>query len=166
MGKFGPGVVVLVRFPFSDLSASKLRPALVVARAGVSDWVLCQITSNAYGDPMSLAISQDSFAAGRPHARQLCSARQTLHSQRGHRSPIGRATFLGGPSRRCRGHRGATPRRGPISGPSNNGLHQTGRGGVALAFRRRPVVEARPAGEAGCWTDHRRAKHPAAMVTL
>ena len=64
MGRFGPGVVVLVRFPFSDLSASKLRPALVVARAGVSDWVLCQITSNAYGDPMSLAISQDSFAAG------------------------------------------------------------------------------------------------------
>jgi hypothetical protein len=33
---------------------------------------------------------------------------------------------------------------------SNNGLHQTGRGGVAFAFRRRPVVEARPAGEAQC----------------
>ena len=32
----------------------------------------------------------------------------------------------------------------------NNGLHQTGRGGVAFAFRRRPVVEARPAGAAGC----------------
>ena len=35
----------------------------------------------------------------------------------------------------------------------NNGLHQTGREGVAFAFRRRPVVEARPAGEAGCWTE-------------
>ena len=35
----------------------------------------------------------------------------------------------------------------------NNGLHQTGREGVAFAFRRRPVVEARPAGEARCWTD-------------
>ena len=34
--------------------------------------------------------------------------------------------------------------------PSNNGLHQTGRGGVAFAFRRRPVVEARPAGEPEC----------------
>ena len=30
----------------------------------------------------------------------------------------------------------------------NNGLHQTGRGGVAFASRRRPVIEARPAGEA------------------
>ena len=31
--------------------------------------------------------------------------------------------------------------------PYNNGLHQTGRGGVAAS---RPVVEARPAGEAEC----------------
>lgn len=64
MGKFGPGVVVLVRFPFSDLSASKLRPALVVARASVSDWVLCQITSNPYGDPRSVPLTKDSFAEG------------------------------------------------------------------------------------------------------
>ena len=64
MGKFGPGVVVLVRFPFSDLSASKLRPALVVANAGMADWVLCQITSNPYGDPLSVAITKDSFATG------------------------------------------------------------------------------------------------------
>ena len=31
---------------------------------------------------------------------------------------------------------------------SNNGLHQTGRGGAVAS---RPVVEARPAGEAECW---------------
>jgi len=37
--------------------------------------------------------------------------------------------------------------------PYNKGLHQTGRGGVAFAFRWRPVVEARPAGEAQCPTD-------------
>jgi len=40
-----------------------------------------------------------------------------------------------------------------ITARDNNGLHQTGRGGVAFAIRRRPVVEARPAGEAGCSTD-------------
>ena len=45
-----PGVVVLVRFPFSDLSSSKLRPAVVLAHAGGEDWVLCQVTSNPYGD--------------------------------------------------------------------------------------------------------------------
>jgi len=35
-----------------------------------------------------------------------------------------------------------------MTGASNNGLHQTGRGGVAAA---RPVVEARLAGEGRCW---------------
>ena len=34
----------------------------------------------------------------------------------------------------------------------NKALHQTGRGGVASFLRRRPVVEARPAGEGRCWT--------------
>jgi mRNA interferase MazF len=51
MGAVEPGVVVLVRFPFSDLSWSKLRPAVVLAHAGGVDWVLCQVTSNPYGDP-------------------------------------------------------------------------------------------------------------------
>jgi len=35
----------------------------------------------------------------------------------------------------------------PITAPSNNGLHQTRRGGAAAS---RPVVEARLAGEAEC----------------
>ena len=35
---------------------------------------------------------------------------------------------------------------------SNNALHLTRRGGVALALRRGPVVEARLAGERGCST--------------
>ena len=38
-----------------------------------------------------------------------------------------------------------------IKAMPNNGLHQTGRGGVAFRSMR-PVVEARPAGEAGCCT--------------
>ena len=44
------GSVVLVRFPFSDLSQTRLRPAVVLADAGRGDWVLCQVTSNAYSD--------------------------------------------------------------------------------------------------------------------
>jgi hypothetical protein len=34
MGAFAAGQVVLVHFPFSDLTASKLRPAVVLADAG------------------------------------------------------------------------------------------------------------------------------------
>ncbi len=37
------GSIVLVRFPFSDLSGEKLRPAFVVADVGRSDWILCQL---------------------------------------------------------------------------------------------------------------------------
>ena len=38
---------------------------------------------------------------------------------------------------------------------SNNALHQTGRGGAAGFLRSRPVVEARPAGEAECYPDRK-----------
>jgi mRNA interferase MazF len=58
------GSVVLVRFPFSDLSASKLRPAVVVAGVDRYDWILCQITSNAYADPCAVEITDLDFASG------------------------------------------------------------------------------------------------------
>ena len=58
------GAVVLVTFPFSDLSQSKLRPAVVLATAGNNDWVLCQITSNAYSDPHAIEITDNNFDSG------------------------------------------------------------------------------------------------------
>lgn len=36
------GTVVLVPFPFSDLSQAKLRPAVVLADVGRGDWVMCR----------------------------------------------------------------------------------------------------------------------------
>ena len=59
-----PGLVILVRFPFSDLSSSKLRPAVVLAHAGGVDWVLCQVTSNPYGDRDAIELTAGSFASG------------------------------------------------------------------------------------------------------
>lgn len=56
--------VVLIRFPFSDLTQSKLRPAVVLAFAGKGDWILCQITSKRYGDPKTIEISKDDFKTG------------------------------------------------------------------------------------------------------
>jgi mRNA interferase MazF len=58
------GEVVLVPFPFSDLSQTKLRPALCLANAGRGDWVLCQITSNPFGDPIALKLPRSDFADG------------------------------------------------------------------------------------------------------
>jgi len=56
--------VVLVRFPFSDLSASRLRPAVVLAFTGRDDWILCQVTSNPYSDPTAIRINESDFEIG------------------------------------------------------------------------------------------------------
>jgi mRNA interferase MazF len=58
------GEVVLVPFPFSDLSQSKVRPAVCLADAGRGDWVLCQITSNPYGDPAAVPLDAQDFESG------------------------------------------------------------------------------------------------------
>lgn len=58
------GSVVLVSFPFSDLSEAKLRPALVLADSGKDDWILCQITSNPYADPRAVELTDTDFDTG------------------------------------------------------------------------------------------------------
>ena len=58
------GKVVLIRFPFSDLSQTKLRPAVVLADAGRNDWVLCQITSKPYEDLRSISPTNENFGEG------------------------------------------------------------------------------------------------------
>ena len=58
------GSVILVPFPFSDLSQSKIRPALVLADAGRGDWILCQITSKPYADPRAVRLDEAGFASG------------------------------------------------------------------------------------------------------
>ncbi len=59
--------IVLVSFPFSDLSQSKLRPAVVLACAERDDYILCQITSKPYGDNQAVIIEEDSFETGSLH---------------------------------------------------------------------------------------------------
>lgn len=58
------GTVVLVRFPFSDLSGSKLRPAIVLAQASKGDIILCQITSQPYTDPSAIELRDSDLKAG------------------------------------------------------------------------------------------------------
>jgi mRNA interferase MazF len=65
MAGFVKGDVVVMPFPFSDLSASKKRPALVVAAAQTyNDVILCMITSKAAKDSGAIAISNEDFEHG------------------------------------------------------------------------------------------------------
>lgn len=56
--------VVVVPFPFSDLSGTKRRPALVIADWGGSDVILCQITSKAKFDGHEVGVDSTDYASG------------------------------------------------------------------------------------------------------
>jgi len=64
MGTFVKGDVVIVPFPFSDLSAVRRRPALVVATLMGDDMILCQITSRAVSDNYAIPITDRDFVTG------------------------------------------------------------------------------------------------------
>ncbi|MGM0377475.1 MAG: type II toxin-antitoxin system PemK/MazF family toxin [Bacteroidota bacterium] len=63
MERFVKGEVVLVPFPFSDLSRSKRRPALVVQHFEGEDLLLAQITSQAIRDEYAVELKDSDFKA-------------------------------------------------------------------------------------------------------
>jgi mRNA interferase MazF len=64
MGAFTSSQVILFPFPYSDLSRQKLRPALLLADVDRGDWILCQITSNAYSDKNAIMLADSDFIEG------------------------------------------------------------------------------------------------------
>jgi len=58
------GDVVVVPFPFSDLTQSKKRPALVISVLEGDDLILCQITSQLIKDNYSILINDKDFKEG------------------------------------------------------------------------------------------------------
>ena len=58
------GDVVVPSFPFSDLTQSKRRAALVLADLDGGDLILCQITSQAKSDGDSIPLSFADFESG------------------------------------------------------------------------------------------------------
>ncbi len=64
MAEFIKGDVVVVPFPFSNLSQIKRRPAFVVNKFAGDDLILCQITSQTIKDKYSVSIRETDFANG------------------------------------------------------------------------------------------------------
>lgn len=56
--------VVVVPFPFSALTQTKRRPALVVAELQGDDPILCQITSRLITDQYAILIDNSDFSSG------------------------------------------------------------------------------------------------------
>jgi mRNA interferase MazF len=64
MAKFVKGEVVILPFPFSDLSGSKKRPALVLVDLAGDDIILCQITSQNGNDNFAIPFNSVDFESG------------------------------------------------------------------------------------------------------
>jgi mRNA interferase MazF len=64
MGRFVKGDVVVVPFPFSDLTMSKRRPALVISDLSGDDLILCQITSQGIRDEYAVVLHDIDFNSG------------------------------------------------------------------------------------------------------
>jgi len=64
MGKFVKGDVVIIPFPFTDLSGNKKRPAFVLADLEGDDIIVCQITSKSKSDTYAIPLNNDNFVSG------------------------------------------------------------------------------------------------------
>ena len=63
-GAICEGDVIVLPFPFSDLSGSKKRPAFVLADLPGNDLIVCQITGKNKSDPIALSVLSDDFGTG------------------------------------------------------------------------------------------------------
>ncbi|MDP2216152.1 MAG: type II toxin-antitoxin system PemK/MazF family toxin [Methanolobus sp.] len=64
MVTFKKGSIVVLPFPFSDLTATKRRPALVIVDLNGDDYVLCQITSNHMHDSYEVTLGKNDLIKG------------------------------------------------------------------------------------------------------
>jgi mRNA interferase MazF len=64
MARFVSGEVVVLPYPLTDLSSSKLRPALVLAVLTRGDVILCQITSQAGSHAEAIPVRVADFEPG------------------------------------------------------------------------------------------------------
>ncbi len=64
MAKFVKGDVIVVPFPFSDLTQFKRRPALVITALEGNDVILCQITSKTIKDRYSITLDDKDCETG------------------------------------------------------------------------------------------------------
>jgi len=64
MERFVKGDIVVMNFPFSDLTATKKRPAMIISPLEGNELILCQITSKQKYDKYSIIANEEDFEKG------------------------------------------------------------------------------------------------------
>jgi mRNA interferase MazF len=73
--KYKKGDIVIIGFPFSELSSTKKRPALIISNDTVNktgDYLMVQVTSKIRNDTLSLPINKTDFVNGNELPLQSC----------------------------------------------------------------------------------------------
>ncbi|MEX0987955.1 MAG: type II toxin-antitoxin system PemK/MazF family toxin [Bacteroidales bacterium] len=73
--KYKKGDIVIIGFPFSDLSKTKKRPALIISNDTVNktgDYLMVQVTSKIHNDILSLPINKTNFVNDKELPLQSC----------------------------------------------------------------------------------------------
>jgi mRNA interferase MazF len=73
--KYKKGDIVIIGFPFSDLSRTKKRPALIISNDTVNktgDYLMVQVTSKIRNDSLTLPINKIDFVNGKELPLQSC----------------------------------------------------------------------------------------------
>ena len=65
MGGGVVGDIAIAPIPYTDLSGAKNRPVLVLADAGMGDWVVCAMTGSERLGDGGVAVTQADVARGR-----------------------------------------------------------------------------------------------------
>lgn len=64
MERLVKGDVIVLPFPFTDLSSAKKRPAVILADIKGSDYIMLQITSKNVRDSYAIPLSDNDFQSG------------------------------------------------------------------------------------------------------
>ena len=64
MEGFVKGDIIVIDFPFSDLTSYKRRPALILKTPKGEDIIICQITSDSQNKDVEVSVKNNDFSDG------------------------------------------------------------------------------------------------------
>ena len=78
MERFVRGDIVVTPFPFSDLTSTIKRPALIVAVLPGDDLIVCQITTKEHNDKFNISLKENDLSDGNLKVNSFIRASKLL----------------------------------------------------------------------------------------